>query len=89
MKLDFTYVVYILQCKDGSFYTGITNNIEKRLYTHSVGKGSKYVRARLPFKLIYQEECLTKSSAMKREFEIKQMSRKAKIRLLNINPAEN
>ena len=82
MNQNFTYVVYILQCKDGSLYTGITNDLEKRLLTHSLGKGSKYVRARLPFKLVFQEAQLTKSLAMKRELEIKKLNRGEKIELI-------
>ncbi|MBP9758542.1 GIY-YIG nuclease family protein [Candidatus Dojkabacteria bacterium] len=76
------YLVYILQCKDGSYYTGITNDLEKRLRIHALGKGSKYVRARLPFKLVFQEEQITKSLAMKREFEIKKMRKRDKIKLV-------
>ena len=49
------WFVYILECQDGSFYTGITNNISKRMKVHNKGNGSKYVRSRLPFKLVYFE----------------------------------
>ena len=79
------YFVYILECSDGSFYTGITNNLEQRILTHESGKGSKYVRSRLPVKLIYQEECLTKSKALKREFEIKNLPRAKKLELTQIS----
>jgi putative endonuclease len=68
----------MLECVDGSLYTGITNNIEQRMAKHESGKGAKYVRAHLPFKLVYQEECATKSEALKREIEIKKMPRTAK-----------
>jgi len=67
--------VYILLCSDGSFYTGITNDIQRRLATHRSGKGSKYVRSRLPIRLLWQEEASDRSSASKRESEIKKMSR--------------
>ncbi len=78
------YYVYILKCSDGTLYTGITNNIENRMKAHSAGKGSKYVRTRLPFELIYKEEYKDKSSAMKREFKIKKLTRKEKFVLLKI-----
>lgn len=74
--------VYILQCSDNTLYTGWTNNLNKRLEVHSKGKGAKYTRCRLPVKLVYFEEFSDKISAQKREYEIKQMSRKAKLQLL-------
>jgi len=73
------FFVYILECSDKSLYTGITNDIEKRLLKHSIGKGSKYVRSRLPFKLVHKEIYDTKSEAMKREIEIKKLSKKEKL----------
>lgn len=79
------YFLYILLCGDNTLYTGITNNIEHRIQTHESGKGSKYVRARLPIKIIHTEEFPDKSSAMKREFEIKRWSRGEKIRRLGLN----
>ena len=69
---------YILECKDGSFYTGWTNNLEKRLKDHNDGKGAKYTRSRLPVRLIYFEEYETKEEAMSREFAIKRMTSKEK-----------
>lgn len=69
------YSVYILQCSDGSFYTGSTNNVEKRLKTHFAGKGAKYTKSHKPVKLLYQEDFQTKSEALKREAEIKNLSR--------------
>ena len=69
---------YILECKDGSYYTGWTNNLEKRLKDHNDGKGAKYTRSRLPVRLIYFEEYETKEEAMSREFAIKRMTRKEK-----------
>lgn len=74
--------VYILECRDGSLYTGWTNNIEKRLKAHNNGTASKYTRARLPVVLKYFEEQLDKSSAVKREYEIKRMSRSQKQQLI-------
>lgn len=78
------YTLYILLCSDNSFYTGITNNLDNRLKEHSFGKGSKYVRSRLPFKLIYTEELPDKSSALKRELEIKSWRREEKIKNLSL-----
>lgn len=74
--------VYILKCKDGSLYTGYTNNLERRIKTHNSGKGAKYTRCRLPVELVYCESYETKSEAMKREYCIKQMSREAKVKLI-------
>ena len=58
---------YILECSDGSFYTGWTNNLEKRINCHNKGKGAKYTRGRLPLKLVYFEEFIEKRDAQKRE----------------------
>ena len=77
------WYVYIVECKDKSLYTGITNNLEKRIETHNSGKGAKYTRARRPIKLKYYEEIDSKSLALKREFAIKQLTRAQKIRLIN------
>lgn len=76
-------VVYILECSDGTLYTGWTNNLEKRLDDHNSGKGAKYTRARLPVVLKYHEIFSTKEEAMKREYEIKQLKRQEKIKLIN------
>jgi putative endonuclease len=78
------YILYILLCSDDSLYTGITNDLEKRIETHKSGKGSKYVRSRIPFKLIYKEELPDKSQALKREIEVKSWSREEKIRELKL-----
>jgi putative endonuclease len=72
------FFVYILECKDGSYYTGYTDDIGKRLKAHNSGKGAKYTRARRPCVLVYYEEFMDKSSAMKREYAVKQLSRKQK-----------
>lgn len=80
------YCVYILECSDGSLYTGITNDIENRIKLHNEEKGAKYTRGRGPVVLKYQEETSDKSRALKREFEIKQLSKKEKIELFNIKP---
>jgi putative endonuclease len=76
---------YILECADGTLYTGYTTDIEKRLATHNSGKASKYTRCRLPVRLVYLEECKDKEAAMSREWHIKQLSRVAKLRLIEEN----
>jgi putative endonuclease len=72
------FFVYLVECRDGSFYCGYTTDIEKRVINHNKGIGSKYTKRRRPVRLIYFEELSTKSEALKREYEIKQFSRKAK-----------
>ena len=74
--------VYILRCSDNSLYTGWTNNLDKRIKTHSEGKGAKYTKARLPVELVYFEEFEDKISAMKREYAIKKLTRVDKIKLI-------
>ena len=73
---------YIVKCKDGSLYTGWTNNIEKRIRDHNEGKGAKYTKSRRPVMLAYYEEFQTKEEAMRREYAIKKMRRKEKEKLL-------
>ena len=73
---------YILRCRDGSLYTGWTNDIDKRMQAHRKGKGAKYTRSRLPVTLVYQETIDTKQEAMRREAEIKKLSRKKKLLLV-------
>lgn len=76
-------VTYILQCSDGTLYTGWTNNLEKRLEQHNAGKGAKYTRGRGPVKLLYQEVHETKQEAMQREAWIKKLTRKEKEALIH------
>ena len=79
---------YIVQCSDGTYYTGWTNNLAKRIDTHNRGKGAKYTRSRAPVQLVYVESFETKEEAMSREYRIKKMSRKEKeemIRTSNLN----
>ena len=68
--------VYILKCCDNTLYTGWTTSLEKRLKTHNSGKGAKYTKSRLPVEIVYFEEFDNKIDAMKREYAIKQLSRK-------------
>ena len=79
---------YILRCNDGSFYTGWTNNLENRIKTHNFGKGGKYTRSRLPVELVYSESFETKQEAMKREREIKKLSRIEKEKLISTKKEE-
>ena len=73
---------YILECADGTLYTGWTNDLEKRLLSHNTGKGAKYTRTRRPVKLVYAEAHEDKRNAMRREYQIKQLTRMQKIALL-------
>ena len=77
------WTVYIVKCSDKTFYTGITNNIKLRLETHNLGKGAKYTKSRLPVILVYLEPVDDKSSALRREIEIKKLNRSQKINLIN------
>ncbi len=75
--------VYILECSDRTLYCGWTNNLQKRLEEHSSGKGgARYTRGRRPVRLVYRESCATRSDAMKREREIKKLSRAGKLLLI-------
>lgn len=74
--------IYILKCSDNTLYTGWTNDLHKRLQVHSEGRGAKYTKARLPVELVYFEEYEDKISAQKREYAIKQLSRKQKLKLI-------
>ena len=74
---------YIVRCNDGTYYTGWTNDIEKRVKTHNEGKGAKYTKTRRPVTLVYYESFQTKEEAMRREWEIKQMKRGEQETLFN------
>jgi len=76
------WFLYILKCGDDSLYTGITNNVEKRLEAHNSGKGAKYTRGRLPLEIVYKEVLASKSDALKREIEVKSLTRQEKERLI-------
>lgn len=80
--MEQTWKLYMLRCGDGSLYTGITTDLEKRLEAHRIGKGAKYTRGRGPLELVYQEECGDHSRALKRELEIKALARVQKEELL-------
>jgi len=74
--------IYIIKCKDGLLYTGITNNLEQRIKAHNSGNGCKFTRCRIPVKLVYSEKSLNRSSASKREAEIKSLTREKKVELI-------
>lgn len=73
---------YILECADGTLYCGWTNDLEKRVQAHNAGKGTKYTKTRRPVVLKYHEIFSTKQEAMKREWALKQLSRKEKLQLI-------
>lgn len=77
--------VYIIRCGDNSLYTGWTTNLEKRFQNHKEGKGAKYTRGRGPLELVYFEEFEDKKLAMKREYEIKKLSKIQKESLISVN----
>lgn len=81
--MDKPWQLYILRCGDGTLYTGITTDVEKRLEAHRAGKGAKYTRGRSPLEVVYREACGTRSDALKRELEIKALSRAEKEALLS------
>ena len=76
------WYVYILRCGDGTLYTGITDDIPRRLAAHRAGKGAKYTRGRGPLELVYQEQVPDKSAALRREFQIKRLTRREKEALI-------
>src|SRR5438552_8797145 len=77
-KTDGTWFVYLLRCADGSLYTGITNDVPRRIEQHNAGTASRYTRSRLPVILVYQESQASRSHALKRELAIKGLSRQEK-----------
>ncbi len=74
--------LYILECRDGSFYTGVTTDVERRLREHQAGTASRYTRSRRPLALVHLEECGSRSQALARECAVKSLGRKAKEELV-------
>lgn len=74
---------YIVRCADDTFYTGWTNDVEKRVAAHNAGQGAKYTRSRRPVRLVYEEAFSTKEEAMRREWQIKQLTRREKLALID------
>lgn len=79
------YWVYIVECCDYTYYTGYTNNLERRIVVHNSGKGAKYTRGRTPVVLVYREQFELKQDALKREAAIKKLSRIQKEKLIKQN----
>lgn len=77
-----SWFVYMLRCRDNSLYTGMTDDVPRRLQAHNSGSGAKYTRGRGPVTLVYQEPCATKSDALKREYAIKRLTKAQKEMLL-------
>ncbi len=77
------YYVYLIECKDGTLYTGITTDVERRFKEHSSGRGGAYTKMKKVKKLLYTEECKNRSVALKRESEIKSWRREKKLDLIN------
>lgn len=80
--MESTWYLYILKCKDGTLYTGIATDVQKRLEMHRSGKGAKYTRGRGPLELVYSEECENHSQALKRECEVKKLTKERKQQLI-------
>lgn len=78
----YEHIVYILKCRDNTLYTGYTINLEHRLEMHTSGKGAKYTRGRGPFQVMFIEKFATKTEALQKEYEIKQLKRKEKYELI-------
>lgn len=76
------WVTYMVECSDGSIYTGISNNVSKRVSDHNNGKGAKYTRSRSPVTLKWSQSCDNRSEASKLEYKIKKLSRKQKLKLI-------
>jgi len=76
------WFVYILKCSDNTYYTGITNNIKRRIQQHETNKGAKYTKGRGPFSLVYQDKCKNRSEASQKEFAIKKLALDEKISLI-------
>lgn len=83
------WTVYILECGDGTLYTGITDDLARRLKAHAEGRGAKYTRGRGPLTLRYREQLPDKSAALKRECAIKRLQRSEKIDLISENETKN
>lgn len=77
-----SYYLYIVECSDGSLYTGWTTDLQKRLKAHNTGKGAKYTRSRIPVSLKFFKEFTSKSSVLKMEYRVKQLTRKQKMDII-------
>jgi len=84
MKRTGKFYVYIVECRDGTYYTGSTNNIEKRIALHNSGRGAKYLRGRTPVKVVYEKGNRCYKDALRAERNIKKLSHKEKLELARI-----
>lgn len=84
-----SWCVYMLRCRDDTLYTGSTNDLTRRLAAHSAGRGAKYTRSRLPVILAYTEPCADRSTALRREYALKQLTRAEKEALIRGSPGLN
>ena len=80
--MESVWYLYMLRCRDGSLYTGITTDVQRRLEAHRSGKGAKYTRGRGPLTVVYTEQHADRASASRREWEIKHMTREQKLALI-------
>ena len=80
--METNWYLYILRCKDNTLYTGITTDVPRRLEAHRSGKGAKYTRGRAPLQLVYQEMCENHGEALRREWEVKAMTRAQKEQMI-------
>lgn len=83
-----SWFIYIVECNDGSLYTGITKDVAARISAHNKGRGAKYTRARLPVQLVFQESADNQGDALRREYAIKQLTAPSKRQLISKNPAK-
>ncbi len=80
-----SWVCYLLKCADDTLYCGITNDLDKRIAAHNAGEGAKYTRSRTPVVLVFSEACEDRSAASRRESQIKNLSRAAKLQLIRLD----
>ena len=80
------WYVYVLRCADGTLYTGVTNDLERRLADHNAGKGARYTRTRRPVEVVYSEQAADRGAAQRRESEIKRMPAPAKQQMVEAGP---
>lgn len=85
--MEAIWYLYILRCGDGTLYTGITTDVDKRLEAHRSGLGAKYTRGRGPLELVYREKCGSHSDALKRELTVKRLTRTQKLALIAVSAA--
>lgn len=83
-----SYWVYLLRCGDDSLYTGITDDVERRVAAHNAGRGAKYTRSHLPVAVVYREEQADRSAALRREAAIKKLSRREKLALIEVSETQ-